>query len=106
MSHLHFTSAEPYRRRVVQLGESPDRVFNVGALGVENIKHVPLLSKEELEKSLNFQLGDKSLLVTFHPVTLENSTAEQQCMNLLESLESFPDYRIILPFPIRIRMVV
>ena len=91
MSHLHFTSAEPYRRRVVQLGESPDRVFNVGALGVENIKHVPLLSKEELEKSLNFQLGDKSLLVTFHPVTLENSTAEQQCMNLLESLESFPD---------------
>ena len=99
MSHLHFTSAEPYRRRVVQLGESPDRVFNVGALGVENIKHVPLLSKEELEKSLNFQLGDKSLLVTFHPVTLENSTAEQQCMNLLESLESFPDYRIIFTFP-------
>lgn len=99
MSHLHFTSAEPYRRRVIQLGESPDRVFNVGALGVENIKHVPLLSKEELEKSLNFQLGDKSLLVTFHPVTLENSTAEQQCMNLLESLESFPDYRIIFTFP-------
>lgn len=99
MSHLHFTSEEPYRRRVIQLGESPDRVFNVGALGVENIKHVPLLSKEELEKSLNFQLGDKSLLVTFHPVTLENSTAEQQCMNLLESLESFPDYRIIFTFP-------
>lgn len=99
MSHLHFTSTEVYRRRVIQLGESPDRVFNVGALGVENIKHVPCLSKEELEKSLGLSLGEKSFLVTFHPVTLENSTAEEQCRRLLEALEAYPDYRLVFTLP-------
>ncbi|WP_455592376.1 UDP-N-acetylglucosamine 2-epimerase [Bacteroides sp.] len=99
MSHLHFTSTEEYRRRVIQLGEQPDRVFNVGAIGVENIKLTPLLSKTELEKSLSFQLGEKSLLVTFHPVTLEHSTAEMQCQNLLDALEYFPEYRIIFTLP-------
>lgn len=99
MSHLHFTSTEEYRNRVIQLGEQPERVFNVGAIGVENIKTTPLLSKAELEESLGFQLGDKSLLVTFHPVTLEDSTAEKQCQNLLEALEGFPEYRIIFTLP-------
>ncbi len=99
MSHLHFTSTEVYRRRVIQLGESPDRVFNVGALGVENIKQVPCLSKEELEQSLGLALGEKSFLVTFHPVTLENSTAEEQCRRLLEALEAYPDYRLVFTLP-------
>lgn len=99
MSHLHFTSTEVYRRRVIQLGESPDRVFNVGALGVENIKQVSCLSKEELEKSLGLSLGEKSFLVTFHPVTLENSTAEEQCRRLLEALEAYPDYRLVFTLP-------
>lgn len=99
MSHLHFTSTEEYRNRVIQLGEQLERVFNVGAIGVENIKMTPLLSKVELEESLGFQLGDKSLLVTFHPVTLEDSTAEKQCQNLLEALEGFPEYRIIFTLP-------
>lgn len=99
MSHLHFTSTEEYRNRVIQLGEQPERVFNVGAIGVENIKTTSLLSKVELEESLGFQLGDKSLLVTFHPVTLEDSTAEKQCQNLLEALEQFPEYRIIFTLP-------
>ena len=99
MSHLHFTSTETYRKRVIQLGEHPDRVFNVGALGVENIKKVPLLSKEELEKELSFPLGDKFLLVTYHPVTLENDTAEEQVRNLLEALAGYPDYRIVFTLP-------
>ena len=99
MSHLHFTSTEDYRRRVIQLGEQPDFVFNVGAIGVENIKKTPLLSKQELETSLQFELGEKSILVTYHPVTLEHFTAEEQCVNLLEALEQFPDYRIIFTFP-------
>ncbi len=99
MSHLHFTSTEEYRKRVIQLGESPDRVFNVGAIGVENIKKGSFLSKEELENSLGFKLGDKSLLVTFHPVTLETCTAREQCGNLLEVLARHPEYRIIFTLP-------
>ncbi|WP_456086985.1 UDP-N-acetylglucosamine 2-epimerase [Parabacteroides sp.] len=99
MSHLHFTSTEEYRKRVIQLGESPDRVFNVGAIGVENIKKGSFLSKEELENSLDFKLGDKSLLVTFHPVTLETCTAREQCDNLLEVLAKHPEYRILFTLP-------
>lgn len=99
MSHLHFTSTDEYRSRVIQLGEQPNRVFNVGAIGVENIKNTPLLSKAELEESLGFQLGEKSLLVTFHPVTLEHATAEMQCQNLLDALEQFSEYQIIFTLP-------
>lgn len=99
MSHLHFTSTEEYRNRVIQLGENPNRVFNVGALGVENIKQMLFLSKEELELSLNFRLGEKMLLITFHPVTLEHNTACQQCNNLLEVLDRHPDYRILFTLP-------
>lgn len=100
MSHLHFTSTEEYRKRVIQLGENPNRVFNVGALGVENIRKIPLMEKSELEESLNgFSLGDKSLLVTYHPVTLENSTAEKQILNLFAALDEFPEYKLIFTFP-------
>lgn len=99
MSHLHFTSTEEYRKRVIQLGESPDRVFNVGAIGLDNIKTCKFLSKEELEKSLGFELGEKSLLVTYHPVTLENDTARQQCNNLLNVLDRHPEYRIVFILP-------
>lgn len=99
MSHLHFTSTEAYRKRVIQLGEQPERVFNVGALGIENIRNIKLWSQPELEQSLQFVLGDKSLLVTYHPVTLENSTAAEQCSNLLDILELYSDYRIIFTLP-------
>jgi len=99
MSHLHFTSTEEYKNRVIQLGEQPDRVFNVGAIGIENIKKVPLMSKKELEESIGFEMGDKCLLVTYHPVTLENSSAEEQSKNLLAALEQFNDYRIIFTMP-------
>lgn len=99
MSHLHFTSTEPYRQRVIQLGEQPGRVFYVGAIGVENIRRILPLSKEELEESIHFSLGDKSLLVTYHPVTLENHTAASQCRNLLDALDKFPDYKVIFTLP-------
>lgn len=66
MSHLHFTSTEAYRQRVIQLGEQPERVFYVGAIGVENTKHILPLSKRELEESIHFSQGDKSMLVTYH----------------------------------------
>lgn len=100
MSHLHFTSTEVYRKRVIQLGEEPSRVFNVGAPGIENIKKIPLMSKKELESTLNgFTFGDKSFLVTYHPVTLEHSTAEEQITNLLAALDEFPDYKLIFTLP-------
>ncbi len=100
MSHLHFTSTEAYRKRVIQLGENPNRVFNVGAPGIENIKKIPLMSKAELESTLDgFTIGSKSLLVTYHPVTLEHSTAEEQIINLLAALDEFPEYKLIFTLP-------
>jgi len=99
MSHLHFVAAEPYRKRVMQLGESPDRVFLVGGLGIDNIKNLKLLNRAELEASLNFKLGRKNLLITFHPVTLENSTAQNQMEELLSSLAVLEDTNLIFTLP-------
>ncbi len=98
MSHLHFTSTEAYRKRVIQLGEQPDRVFNVGALGVENVLKNNFMSKEEIEQSLDFQLTDKCFLCTYHPVTLSNMSSEAQVVNLLEALDDYKDYHIIFTY--------
>lgn len=95
MSHLHFTAAEEYKNRVIQLGEHPSRVFNVGGMGIENIKRLKLLSKEEFEASIDFKLNKKNLLVTFHPVTLESSTAKEQFEELLNAIDELQDTNII-----------
>lgn len=95
MSYLHFTSTEQYRNRVIQLGENPERVFYVGALGVENIKKINLMTKEELEKSIHFEIDENTVVVTYHPVTLENNTVEEQFLNLLEVLDRNPKIRMI-----------
>jgi len=95
MSHLHFTGTDEYKNRVIQLGEQPDRVFNVGGMGIENIKRLKLLSKEEFEKSIDFKLNKKNILVTFHPVTLENSTAKDQFTELLDAVDELKDTNII-----------
>ena len=95
MSHLHFTATEYYRNRVLQLGEQPDRVFNVGAIGIDNIRRLKLLSKSEFEKAIEFKLAKKNILVTFHPVTLENGTSSEQFKNLLNALVKLKDTNII-----------
>ncbi len=95
MSHLHFTATDEYRKRVIQLGESPDRVFNVGALGIENIRKLPLLSREDLEKEIGFSLGQQYILVTYHPVTLEQATAQTQFQNLLDAIDTIDGLRVI-----------
>lgn len=95
MSYLHFTSTEQYRNRVIQLGENPDRVFYVGALGVENIKKINLMTKEELEKSIHFEIDENTVVVTYHPVTLEKNTVEEQFLNLLKVLDRNPKIRMI-----------
>ena len=99
MSQLHFPSCEEARKRIIQLGENPERVFNVGALGVENIKNIPLLSKEELEDALGFRLGRKCLLVTYHPVTLDKAGAYHAAEffgGLRQFLANHDDGKIIL----------
>lgn len=87
MSHLHFTTTEEYRNRVIQLGENPSRVYNVGSIGLDNIRNMNLLSREAFEESIGFRLGERNLLVTFHPVTLEQHTAADQFSDLLEALD-------------------
>jgi GDP/UDP-N,N'-diacetylbacillosamine 2-epimerase (hydrolysing) len=99
MSQLHFVAAEEYRKRVIQLGEDPERVFLVGGLGVDSIKRLTLLDRSTLEASLAFELGRRSLLVTFHPVTLENATSVQQMAELLAALETLEDTHLIFTMP-------
>jgi GDP/UDP-N,N'-diacetylbacillosamine 2-epimerase (hydrolysing) len=96
MSHLHFASCEPYRQRIIQLGEAPERVFTVGALGVENIRRMPLMERNKLSEAIGFNLEKPYFLVTFHPVTLENSTSEEQFRAILDALDAFPEYNVIL----------
>lgn len=95
MSMLHFTSIEHYRKRVIQLGEQPERVFCVGSLGAENIRTQALLDKKELEQSIQFSLEEPYVIVTFHPVTLEDNSAGVQFKNLLLALDKFKEYKII-----------
>lgn len=95
IAHYHFTSTERYRQRVIQLGENPDHVFNVGSLGIDTIKRLELLPREALEKALDFRFGQRNLLVTFHPVTLEEQSGVDQLSELLHGLNHFPDTHVI-----------
>jgi GDP/UDP-N,N'-diacetylbacillosamine 2-epimerase (hydrolysing) len=99
MSHIHFVANEEYRRRVIQLGEDPGRVFTVGGLGLDNLKKLPLLDRAALEESLGFRLGRRNLLITFHPVTLENQTSVAQMTELLCALETLSDTHLIFTMP-------
>ncbi|MDO4866005.1 MAG: UDP-N-acetylglucosamine 2-epimerase [Clostridia bacterium] len=90
LSQLHFTSTEEYRRRVIQLGEDPERVYNVGALGVENAANVALMSLQELSDSLNRPLKKPFVLMTYHPVTVDSEGAEKECRALLDAMGRFP----------------
>lgn len=95
MSYLHFTACADYQKRVIQLGEHPSRVFDVGALGIENIKTLQLLSREEIGRQIGFSLEKPYALVTFHPVTLENETQTKQIEELLAALTQFPSLKLI-----------
>ena len=99
MSHLHLTETEECRRRVIQLGEAPERVFNTGAIGIYNILHTHFLSREELETELATPIPEKSLFVTFHPATLDAVPQNEQCANLLAALESRSDYKVFFSYP-------
>lgn len=99
MAHLHFVAAEPYRERVIQMGEDTNRVFNFGAPGLDNIFKLDLLDREQLEASLNFKLGKLNFLVTYHPVTLNDKSSSEGMNSLLKALDEFPEAKIIITRP-------
>ncbi len=99
LSYLHFTAAEPYRQRVIQLGEEPERVFNVGAIGNEHLHRTKMLNLAELQSSLKFELKRPFFIVTYHPVTLADEPALQSFQNILDALEKFQDHQVILTYP-------
>ena len=96
MSYLHFPSTESYRKRIIQMGEEPSRVFNVGALGVENILHVPLLSEQEVRKEVGIPVGLDFASVTFHPVTLEPGSEKRQTEAIIAAMEEKNQYFYVI----------
>lgn len=99
MSHMHFVAAFEYKQRVIQLGEQPKHVFLVGGLGIDNINRLMLLDRNALEADLGFKFGKKNLLITFHPVTLENASAVTQMQALLAALAKLEDTQLIFTMP-------
>ena len=95
MSYLHFPACETYRRRIIQLGEEPERVYNFGDVGVEAVRLIPVMTKPELEQSIDFLLDKPYMSVTFHPVTLEAHEAERQMQELLDALDTFVDMKFV-----------
>jgi len=99
MSHLHFVAAEPYRTRVIQLGENPDRVFLVGAPGLDNFRRLKLLDRKSLGESVGFDLSGGVFAVTYHPATLANDSAVAAASELLAALDSYPDHKALITAP-------
>jgi GDP/UDP-N,N'-diacetylbacillosamine 2-epimerase (hydrolysing) len=99
MSWWHFVAAGDYEKRVIQLGENPKRVFNVGGLGVDNISKIKFLDKRELMAETGLNFGKKNLLITYHPVTLENNTSKPHVQNMLDALNAFEDIYLIFTMP-------
>lgn len=95
LASLHFVAAEPYRVRVIQMGESPDRVFLVGGLGVDAMSRLPLLGRDEVERRLNFAIDDRTLLATIHPATAGAADSGLECNEMLAALEIERDLRIV-----------
>ena len=94
-SHLHFTSTEIYRKRVIQLGAHPNTVFNVGAIGLDAIKKLRLLDRASFEQAIGFKLNEKNILITYHPVTLEKETPMETFQNILTALDELPNSTLI-----------
>lgn len=96
MSYIHFTSTETYRQRVIQLGEEPNRVFCVGAMGVENARSTQLMTKVELAKELQMDLSKKYAVFTFHPVTLESFSSTEQMKEIFKAMDKIDDIQFLI----------
>lgn len=99
LSHIHCTATETYKQRVIQMGEMPNSVYNVGAIGLDHIRRSTLMTPEQLSSDLNFDLNHPYFLVTYHPVTLADEPAIETFNALLTSLEQFPQHNVIITYP-------
>lgn len=99
LSALHLTSTEQYRQRVIQLGESPERVINTGAIGVYNVVNMPVMSQNELEQSIGTTIDRNTILATLHPATLDVISVDIRCQAFLDALDNFPHSNIIITYP-------
>ena len=99
LSHLHFVAAEPYQRRVIQMGEDPQRVFLVGGLGVDLARATSRIAKAELERETGFRFGPRNLIVTFHPVTLDAQQGARELDELLAALGALRDTHLAFTLP-------
>lgn len=99
MAQWHFVAAEPYRKRVIQMGEAPERVFNVGAPGLDHLANLQWLDRSELEAALAIPLRTPLFLVTYHPVTLSSESPVTAMEELLAALDRFPDATVIFTYP-------
>lgn len=99
LSHIHCTATETYKQRVIQMGEMPNSVYNVGAIGLDHIRRSTLMTPEQLSSDLNFDLNHPYFLVTYHPVTLADEPAIETFYALLTSLEQFPQHNVIITYP-------
>ena len=86
MSHLHFVATEKSKKRVLQLGEKPETIFNFGGLGVDAIESNEYVSKEEIQKLTGIKFGEKNLLVTYHPETMSRKSPREQISIVLDAL--------------------
>jgi UDP-hydrolysing UDP-N-acetyl-D-glucosamine 2-epimerase len=99
LSYIHCTSTDEYRKRVIQLGEAPERVKNVGAIGLDHLSRSTFMTKTELSESLDFPITHPYILVTYHPVTLADEEPEKSFQALIDALDEFPEHQIILTYP-------
>ncbi|MDC0182753.1 UDP-N-acetylglucosamine 2-epimerase [Nitrosomonadales bacterium] len=99
MSHIHFVANDIYKKRVIQLGEQPSKVFNVGGLGVDSINSLRLIKRDELENDLGFEFKNKNFLITFHSETLESDSTEKQFLELLKVLRPLKETGLIFTLP-------
>ncbi len=99
MSHIHFVSTKEYYKRLIQLGEKRNFVFNVGSLGVENTKKIKLLSIDEIKKNYNIDFKKDTFIITLHPETLKAKNTKRNVSNLLSSLKNFKNYNFVFTMP-------
>jgi GDP/UDP-N,N'-diacetylbacillosamine 2-epimerase (hydrolysing) len=99
MSWLHFVSNSSSKKRVIQLGEDPRRVFKIGSLGVDRLRHTSLLSKKLIEKKMKFKFNKKNILITYHPVTLEKNTSASQFKEILLAVSKLKNTKLIFTYP-------
>lgn len=99
MSALHFTATEPYRRRVIAMGEEPARVINTGAIGVWNLNNAERATPEEVNAFCGMEVDGNTVIVTYHPATLDNADIDSRIDALTEALSAIEGLKMVITYP-------